>query len=166
MKKIDNIRIKFTCCIVLLLLFRAFTGVYAQQPYRYGSAGYEFRRELIHDSIMSDFSKRFIVLDSLLNRATAVADGTSACFFFTADMLLDSVFLANRIHEQRAFQRKSGLELTGQAYQRLDNTLGFDEDNEQYSRYNTKFQGEIGWNFFNSSFYQRKTELKLMEVSK
>lgn len=144
------------------MLFRNVPGVYAQQLHRHGLSGDEFRRELVHDSIMSAFSKRFIVLDSLLNRVTAVADGTPGFFSFTADTLLDSAFLAKRIHEQRAFKRKSGLELTGQAYQRLDNTLGFDEDNDQYSRYNTKFQGEIGWNFFNSSFYQRKTELKLI----
>lgn len=55
--------------------------------------------------------------------------------------------------------RRNGLELTGQVYQRLDNTFGFDED-DQYSQYSTKIQGEIGWNLFNSSFLQRKTELQ------
>lgn len=49
---------------------------------------------------------------------------------------------------------RTGLQLTGQTYWRLDNTLGFDEDDAE-SRYRFKFQGELRWYFLQSSLFGR-----------
>lgn len=117
-----------------------------------------------NDSILSAFSKRFIVLDTILNH-TIAAEEWIAPVSPSFSSACDSMYNAKRMLERSAFRKKSGLELTGQVYQRIDNALGFDEDNDQYSSYSTKFQGEVGWNFFKSSLLQRKSGLRLIDLS-
>lgn len=118
---------------------------------------------LDNDSILSAFSQRFVVLDSLMRRTVEPEDGLTFVGLLRTD-ILDSVFDEKEAYERKAFKRKHGLELTGQAYYRLDDQLGFDED-DQYSRYRAKFQGELGWNLFNSSFLQRKPQLRLIGLT-
>lgn len=118
---------------------------------------------LDNDSILSAFSQRFVVLDSLMRRTAEPEDGLTFVGLLRTDVL-DSVFDEKEAYERKAFKRKHGLELTGQAYYRLDDQLGFDED-DQYSRYKAKFQGELGWNLFNSSFLQRKSQLRLIGLT-
>lgn len=50
---------------------------------------------------------------------------------------------------------RTGLQITGQTYWRLDNSLGFDEDDAE-SRYRFKFQGELRWYFLQSSLFGRQ----------
>lgn len=116
-----------------------------------------------NDSILSAFVQRFHVLDSLLNHGANMTDGQLPVHSFSTKPI-DSIYNVKKEYEHKAFRRKNGLELTGQVYQRLDNKFGFDEDDNQYSSYSTKLQGEIGWNFFNSSFLQRKSELRLIDL--
>lgn len=83
----------------------------------------------------------------------------------TADnQLVDSIYLVREFYQHKAFKRKNGFEITGQTYYRLDNAFSFDEETDQYSSYTAKLQGELGWNFFNSSFFQRKAGLQLITV--
>ena len=118
---------------------------------------------LDNDSILSAFSQRFVVLDSLMRRTVEPEDRLTFAGLLRTDVL-DSVFDEKEAYERKAFKRKHGLELTGQAYYRLDDQLGFDED-DQYSRYKAKFQGELGWNLFNISLLQRKSQLLLIGLT-
>lgn len=157
-------KISFTFGVLLLVPFFFSENIaHAQIPIRDYSKSIKYQG-LDNDSILAAFSKRFIILDSLINSAITVEDELTGVSSFSTHRL-DSLYDAKKNHEFRAFKRKSGLELTGQAYQRLDNTLGFDEDNDQYSSYSTKIQAELGWNFFNSSLLQRKSELKLIGLT-
>ena len=127
-----------------------------------GAKAWEIRG-LNHDSIIAAFGRRFVVLDSLMRSDVEV--DRAMLFADTPHMQqVDSAFEAKEAYERKAFKRKHGLELTGQAYYRLDDQLGFDED-DQYSRYKAKFQGELGWNLFNSSFLQRKPQLRLISLN-
>lgn len=118
---------------------------------------------LDNDSILSAFSQRFVVLDSLMRRTVEPEDRLTFAGLLRTDVL-DSVFDEKEAYERKAFKRKHGLELTGQAYVRLDDQLGFDED-DQYSTYRVKLQGELGWNLFNSSFLQRRSQLRLIGLT-
>ena len=118
---------------------------------------------LDNDSILSAFSQRFVVLDSLMRRTVEPEDRLTFAGLLRTDVL-DSVFDDKEAYERKAFKRKHGLELTGQAYVRLDDQLGFDED-DQYSTYRVKLQGELGWNLFNSSFLQRRSQLRLIGLT-
>lgn len=151
----------YTFSVVISLL--PWNSIHAQINQPESSAKTLLLQKLNNDNILTAFSQRFTVLDSLLNQTRQIDDLPLSAYSFSTNAL-DSVYEAQRVHERKAFKRKTGLELTGQAYQRLDDELGFDEDNDQYSSYNTKFQGEIGWNFFNSSFLQRKTALRLIDL--
>lgn len=116
-----------------------------------------------NDSILSAFAQRFHVLDSLLDHSANMT-GRQLPVHYLSTKPIDSIYNVKREYEHKAFRRKNGLELTGQVYQRLDNKFGFDEDDNLYSAYSSKLQGEIGWNFFNSSFLQRKSELRLIDL--
>lgn len=152
--------------IVFLLAVSLFSwnDVHAQTDKQGNSAKTLLFQGLDNDSILSAFSQRFVFLDSLVNQ-TAIEDTPYMVNYSFSTLILDSIYDAKQSYERKAFKRKNGLELTGQVYQRLDNKLGFDEDTDQYSRYNAKLQGEIGWNFFNSSFLQRKSELQFINLS-
>lgn len=120
-------------------------------------------QNLNNDSVLKAFERRFHQMDSLMEDIR-ILSGISIEQNDNCYSLLDSLYLAKEKNEVKAFKRKNGLELTGQVYQRLDNTLSFD-DEDQYSAYATKLQGEVGWNFFNSSFFQRKSELRYIRLA-
>lgn len=113
-------------------------------------------QHLDNDSVLRQFQIRFRRMDALIRDMRPVPM-PPVLYTGVPSRMLDSLYTAKGKDELRAFRRKSGLELTGQAYYRLDDAFGFDED-DQYSQYKAKLQGEVGWNFFNSSFYQRKSE--------
>lgn len=147
--------------VAVLLLPGGSVLAQAEQKVR-GAKAWEIRG-LNHDSIIAAFGRRFVVLDSLMRSDVEV--DRALLFADTPHMQqVDSAFEAKEAYERKAFKRKHGLELTGQAYYRLDDQLGFDED-DQYSRYKAKFQGELGWNLFNSSFLQRKPQLRLISLN-
>ena len=140
------------------VLLQSVAPVFSQTEQKVRGAKAWETRGLNHDSILAAFNRRFVVLDSLMRSGVEV---DRALLFADTPHIrqVDSVFEVKEAYERKAFKRKHGLELTGQAYYRLDDQLGFDED-DQYSRYKAKFQGELGWNLFNSSFLQRKPQLR------
>lgn len=145
------------------VLLQSVAPVFSQTEQKVRGAKAWETRGLDHDSILAAFNRRFVVLDSLMRSGVEV---DRALLFADTPHIrqVDSVFEVKEAYERKAFKRKHGLELTGQAYYRLDDQLGFDED-DQYSRYKAKFQGELGWNLFNSSFLQRKPQLRLINLS-
>ena len=149
---------------IAVILLCSGNTVFAQVGNTTGSAEVVLLQGLNNDSILSAFSRRFVVLDSLLQCTAEPEEAFAWVGGCASTDVLDSVFDEKEAYERKAFLRKHGLELTGQAYYRLDDQLGFDED-DQYSRYKAKFQGEVGWNLFNSSFLQRKSELRLINLS-
>lgn len=141
---------------ILLILLCVFSVVCGQTE----SGGVPVKmlvyQHLNNDSVLRQFRIRFSRMDSLIRNMYPVPM-SPVLYTGVPSRMLDSLYTAKGKDELRAFRRKSGLELTGQAYYRLDDAFGFDED-DQYSQYSAKLQGEVGWNFFNSSFYQRKSE--------
>lgn len=122
-------------------------------------------QHLENDSVLSRFNARFDELDTLLDNVYAVS---CPMILYGSDSLtnvVDSLYKRKEKYEVRAFRRNWGLELTGQIYQRLDGTFGLDEDEDQYSRYSTKLQAEIGWDFFHSSLFQRRAETRYIRLS-
>lgn len=117
-------------------------------------------KELLHR-----FEERFSELDSLIHPVQRNLSGirgglcTIAARFpeesngglFTA---LDKRVSA----EIKAFKSRTGLQITGQTYYRLDEGLGMDEDDAQ-SRYNGKVQAELRWSVFQSSLFKRKGKI-------
>lgn len=148
---------------IILLLGSVFHGLYGQNKSDGTPVKMLVYQHLDNDSVMKRFDVRFEQMDSLLENMCTVPNPP---ILYTGISLktLDSLYKSKGENEIRAFKRKNGMELSGQVYQRLDNTLGFDED-DKYSRYSTKFQGEVGWNFFNSSFFQRKSEMQYLNLS-
>lgn len=120
-------------------------------------------QNLDNASVLKAFNERFVQLDSLLSNTWRLTDNTLETGSYSLLPETDSLFAAKERSERKSFISRNGLEITGQVYQRLDNTFGFDDD-DQYSQYMTKLQGEIGWNFFNSGFFQRKSELKVINL--
>lgn len=150
--------------IFFLLLGNVFYSLRAQEAAMKIPVKMLVYQNLSNDSVLKAFDRRFHEMDSLLEDIRIISGLTIGQNDTCSSYVLDSLYLAKEKNEVRAFKRKNGLELTGQAYQRLDNTLSFDDD-DQYSVYTTKLQGEVGWNFFNSSFFQRKSELRYIRLS-
>ena len=124
--------------------------------------------QLKNEEVLRQFEQRFEQMDHLL-RHTVPVDGPNLTLgddVLQPDTRLDSLFRAKGDDEVRAFKRRSGLEVTGQAYGRLDEALEVvhDED-DQYSAYVAKFQLELGWNIFNSAFFQRKSQLAKIRLA-
>lgn len=120
-------------------------------------------QNLDNASVLKAFNARFVQLDSLINNTWRFNDNILETGSYSLLPETDSLFDTKERSERRAFISRNGLEVTGQVYQRLDNTFGFDDD-DQYSQYSTKVQAEIGWNFFNSGFFQRKSELEVISL--
>lgn len=120
-------------------------------------------RNLDNASVLKAFNARFVQLDSLISNTWRLNDNVLETGSYSLQPETDSLFDEKERSERRAFISRNGLEVTGQVYQRLDNTFGFDDD-DQYSQYSTKVQAEIGWNFFNSGFFQRKSELEVISL--
>lgn len=124
--------------------------------------------DLKNEDVLKQFEQRFMQMDDLLQHTVSIAGPnlTLGDDVLAPDTQLDSLFKAKGDYETKAFKRRSGLELTGQAYGRLDNAfqVTHDED-DQYSAYVAKFQAELGWNIFNSAFFQRKSELTKIRLA-
>lgn len=121
------------------------------------------------DALLFDqFEQRFLLLDSLIFRPAAaasrdatIADRTKMPTTYLAGLgeeenrRIDSL-IDKKVHAQvKAMRADLGLSLQGQVYGRLDDELGFD-DEEAISRYTGKVQAEVRWNFLGSSFYHRE----------
>lgn len=114
------------------------------------------------EKVLRRFRKRFTQLDSLLNHTKSVnapiIDLRSERHNAESQNT-DSLYWAKTAHEQLALKRHNGFEVTGQTYVRPENAFDSDNDTEgDVSKYKAKIQGEVGWNYLNSKFYQTKAK--------
>lgn len=126
------------------------------------------------DSILNLFENRFVVLDGLIlgndNPHTTydsnlfVHASTKYGDTRTADSLYNEALTNSVIAQSKYIKSPTGLQITGQTYYRLDDTFGLNEEDEAVSRYNTKFQAEMRWNFFNSGLWNTKGKIHEVEL--
>ncbi len=134
------------------------------------------RSELMQksDSILALFEDRFIVLDNLIFGEDNPRKDVSSDIFIQASRKYGDTLLADSLYnaaleksveaQAKYIKSPTGLQITGQTYYRLDDQLGFNEEDEAVSRYNTKFQAEIRWNFFNSGLYNTKGKIREVQL--
>lgn len=125
------------------------------------------------DTILAHFEKRFTLLDSLIFKVKGDY-GQSGDIFAEASRKYGDTQLADSLYNEalkksvdaqaRAIKSATGLQLSGQAYMRLDDQLGISEDDDAVSRYNGKIQAELRWNYFKSSLYKRKGKIREVEL--
>ncbi len=117
------------------------------------------------DSLFLRFEARFALLDSIIrhsgNHVAYISRNASpACDSARADIsalrsAADSA-IDRRVEEEiRAMKSVTGLTINGQAYTRLDDNSGKDEE-DAVSRYKAKVQAELRWNFLSSSLIKRR----------
>lgn len=150
-----------TTLFALLFLIFPF-GAGAQND---NNSGYQPKmlvyENLLNDTVLSHFRERFAVMERLVENPSDVAWTNELVLhdFDPGQLPSDSLYLAKSAYETLALNRNKGFEVTGQVYGRLDhrwtNFLNADDD-DAVSVYHAKVQGEIGWNWINSSLYQRR----------
>lgn len=117
---------------------------------------------LKNEDVLKQFEKRFDEMDKLLQNTIRV-EGPNLTLgddALESNTTIDSLYNVKGTWETKSFKRRTGLEITGQAYGRLDKSTQIShDDDDPYSSYFAKFNAELGWNFFNSAFYQRKAGL-------
>lgn len=126
------------------------------------------------DSILNLFENRFAVLDGLIlgndNPHTTydsnlfVHSATKYGDTRIADSLYNEALTNSVIAQSKYIKSPTGLQITGQTYYRLDDTLGLNEEDDAVSRYNTKFQAEMRWNFFNSGLWNTNGKIREVEL--
>lgn len=148
MKSVANI------VIALIMMLASASKAVAQTP-----VDEDGRRA---NMILGQYDRLFCAFDSLIlaERGPGVTVGDSYGIFRTADTTmvgteLDRALKARTAAEIHEGNSKTGLSFTGQTYYRLDNQLGFDEDDAE-SRYRAKIQAELRWYFLQSSLFGRK----------
>lgn len=113
--------------------------------------------------ILTEFDSLFTTLNSLIftpQASSSVYTSGTSSYFRPADTVSVSPELSQALRnrteaEIREGNSRTGLQLTGQTYYRLDNSLGFDEDDAE-SRYRSKVQAELRWYFLQSSLFGKK----------
>ncbi len=114
--------------------------------------------------ILGEFDSLFTTFNSLIFKEPSTLSkpyhSDISSFFRPADTVfvtpeLDTALRQRTAAEIREGNSRTGLSLTGQTYYRLDNNLGFDEDDAE-SRYRAKIQAELRWYFLQSSLFGRK----------
>jgi hypothetical protein len=113
-------------------------------------------------TLFHQFEKRF----EQLNQLIYATDNEQHYPVSIASVLPDSghIEIDEQVDAQvSAFNNKTGLSVIGQSYYRLDDGLGFDED-DAVSRYKAKFQVELNWNLFQSAIYKRKGAIREIEL--
>ena len=157
------IRIDRLIHILTLLILLPGAGVslcYAQhekQTFRPKMLVYE---NLKNEDVLKHFQKRFAQLDTLLKNQVTVASPTAQLGYIDRSIsaYTDSLYGAKTAHETLAFNRHTGLEITGQTYMRPDEALKNVDEEDNVSVYKAKAQAELGWNIINSRFYQGKAK--------
>ncbi len=113
---------------------------------------------LKNEDVLRLFQARFTQLDTLLKHQVTVTSPTVQTGYIahgTAEHT-DSLYRAKTAHETLALDRRTGLEITGQAYARPDEAMKNVDEEDNVSIYKAKAQAELGWNIINSRFYQGK----------
>ncbi len=113
------------CISIVLLVCLWVSSVHAQES----------------DSLFLRFEARFALLDSIIRHP-----GNHVAYISRN---------ASSAGDLRAMKSVTGLTINGQAYMRLDDEFGMDEE-DAVSRYKAKVQAELRWNFLNSSLIKRK----------
>ncbi len=113
------------------------------------------------------FKERFSLLDSLISAQTVKLNSTLVVAAhmeeYSLERNVDSL-LQNKIEDQKAAMKaETGLLISGQTYYRLDENLGYD-DEDALSRYRAKMQVELRWNFLSSSLVKRESRLDEINV--
>lgn len=126
-----------------------------------------FTQSRASDRLLKRFEHRFSELDSLIfaeyYREVPPLDTLMPAFETMRNNIIDSA-LSNRINaEIQEWKSKTGLQLTGQAYYRLDHTVGFDEDAGE-SRYDAKLQAELRWYILQSSLFKNKGRIEEIRI--
>lgn len=144
---------------IILSVLCAFVvnGTFAQT----GTAGME---------ILGRFEQRFAELDSLLHPNREVSSGLyDSSHVAGTDFVPESLDKINPALDRRVeaeikeFKSRTGLQVTGQTYYRLDGELGMDED-DPLSGYNAKVQAELRWSPFQSSLFKRKGKVNEIRI--
>ncbi len=117
------------------------------------------------DSLFLRFEARFALLDSIIRHPgnhvayisrNASATGNSAHAEIGALRSAADSAIDRRVEEEiRVMKSVTGLTINGQAYTRLDDEFGWD-DEDAVSRYKAKVQAELRWNFLSSSLIKRR----------
>ena len=144
---------------IILSIICVFQMSYASA--QYGKEGQE---------LLYRFERRFSELDSLIypvqrNLSDTQGGQYPAAVRFSSEP--DSGLfpaLDKRVQEEiKEFKSRTGLQITGQTYYRLDDGLGIDEDDAQ-SRYNGKVQAEFRWSVLQSSLFKRKGKINEIRI--
>lgn len=128
----------------------------------------------IDRELFQKFERRFVLLDSLIFTQShaqshpqsttqghrqihfpVVAESMGEHFF---EGSVDSLLVEKVANRKAALKAESGLLVSGQTYYRLDENLGYD-DEDALSRYSAKMQVELRWNFLSSSLVRRESRL-------
>jgi DNA-directed RNA polymerase subunit H (RpoH/RPB5) len=123
--------------------------------------------QTIDEKLFLQFENHFIFLDSLIFKQQVlqtssnvkIESAPTSTIHDTVDSLLYTK-VEKQIHAMKA---ENGLLISGQSYYRLDDGIGFEED-DALSRYKAKVQVELRWNFLSSSFINRKSRIKELEI--
>lgn len=125
------------------------------------------------DSLLVCLDNRFAELDHLIFTDKAAYTDTRDIFLdstrkygdtLTADSLYDEAMRKSVNAQAKVIKSATGLQITGQTYYRLDNTLGIIDDDDAVSRYNAKLQAEVRWNFFNSALFKPKGKIREIAI--
>ena len=122
----------------------------------------------IDEKLFVQFEKHFSLLDSLIFKQQYLQQPSSLLKMGKAsdNMLhhaVDSMLHLKTEKKMDAMRAETGLLVSGQTYYRLDEGFGIDDD-DALSRYTAKLQVELRWNFLNSSFINRSSRLKALDI--
>lgn len=126
------------------------------------------------NAILKQFEQKFLILDSLILGSNTGNKGNipfipvriSGNIYNQSDSRLssrDSALAARSTAKLKELSGETGLKFTGQTYYRLDEGLGFDDD-DALSGYKGKLQAEVRWDFLKSALYNRKGKAEIVAI--
>lgn len=134
-------------------------------------SGYVFSQVQESEHLLLWFEDRFVELDSLIfperDSVSELQEPRTEAFLNTLipgkmpviGVEYDSVLMYSINQKIRELKSKTGLQLAGQAYYRMDRAFGLDEDDSE-AYYNGKIQTELRWQFLQSSLIKRKQRIR------
>lgn len=118
--------------------------------------------------LLEMFQKRFDLMDSLIFTPPIHTLDTAFSYFAaegvtSVSQLPDSIIQEKVADQIKEFKAQTGLQLTGQTYYRLDETLSFDEE-DPVPPYIAKMMAELRWYYFQSSLFNRKGNINELRI--
>ena len=145
----------------MLPLFLFQIAIYGQMDNYYG-----YRPKMLvynnlkNKDVLKHFNERFNELEHLFSTAKVIKSPYAAARDMSNyNTVLDSLYKVRNNQDVKSLLQNNGLEVTGQAYGRLDNSFHISDDDD-VSSYKAKAQAEIGWDLINSKFYQKEAKTK------